>query len=120
MIPTNGENELLLLYKRQSGNNAYEYEKQPDLKFYGRPATAKEKNTYRIQKGVNGSSDSILIFSTNCPTEKIEDGDKVLYLGEVWTVQSVGYYLQDARLVSSRGMNSEYIMKRCPKGIRIG
>lgn len=118
MIPTNGENLPIKLYKLKE-NSPYEYEKEPSTVFYGRPANAIEKNTYRIQKGVNSSSDGILVFCTNCPYDKIKDGDKVEFMGKVWTIASVGYYVQDTRLINSRHMNNEYILKRSPKGIRL-
>ena len=54
MIPTNDENYVVELYKRNP-NTPYTYQTTPDLTFKARPASQMEKRVYRIIKGVNGN-----------------------------------------------------------------
>ena len=116
-IPTNDEKYELELYKRQE-NSKYEYEDNPSCIFRGRPANTLEKKLYRIQKGVNGSSDSIFVYCSNLPQDlKIED--QVKYMGKFYTVQSIGYYFDAARFVNPRCLSEEQIIARCPKGLNL-
>ena len=68
MIPTNDEKYELELYKRLK-NSDYEWEKAPLLTFKGRPASQVEVKKYRVQKGVNGNTDSVFVKATNLPKE---------------------------------------------------
>ena len=117
MIPTRGENYRMELWKRKE-NSAYEWEDAPSLVFYGRPAGKVEKKRYRIQKGVEGSSDSVYVVCTNMPSE-VKNGDKVHYMGKEWTVESVGYFFDENLVVNPRIMSDEYIAERCPKGMAL-
>lgn len=115
--PNQGETYILGLFKRKE-NTPYEWEDSPSIQFKGRPANNMEKRMYRIQQGVNGGSDSIFILTTNLP-EDIKVKDKVLFMGKEWTVESVGYYFNDAEIINAGIMSEEYIMARCPKGINL-
>lgn len=120
----NTDTYTLKLLKMNSGNNAYEYgesenRQNPIITFKGRPASSTEKKSYRVVKGVHGTSDSVMIFSANLPNE-IEVDDKVEYLGEVWIVKSVGYYFNENNLVNASIFNKDYILNRSPKGITLG
>lgn len=117
MIPTNDETFELGLYKRKE-NSAYEYEDTPYLLFKGRPASQIEKKEYRILKGVNGSTDSVFVKCTNLPTQ-INDGDKVQFLGKIWTVMSTGYYFDSSRIVNASCLSETQIIERCPKGLNL-
>lgn len=115
MIPTRGETYDIKVLKRKDG---FDFIYEPAFTFKGRPSTQLEKKTYRITKGVEGSKDSISIFATNI-SGTIDDGDKVEFLGKTYTVSSVGYYFDQARLVNPSFMSDAAIMGRCPKGIQI-
>ena len=117
MIPTNDETFVFEVYKRKE-NSPYEYEDFPAFTFKGRPASNIEKKKYRVQKGVNGNTDSTFIFSSNL-FEDIEPGDRVYYLGKIWEVQSTGYYYDSAYITNGQIMSDEYIMSRCPKGVNL-
>ena len=117
MIPTNNEHYELELIKRKK-NSAYEWEDTPSCVFNGRPANQVEKKTYRIQKGVNGNTDSTFVYATNLPTE-VDPGDHIKFMGKLWTVQSVGYYFDAARFVNPGILSEEQIVEQCPKGINI-
>lgn len=118
MIPSNAETYVFKVYKRKP-NSPYEYEDSPKITFRGRPATNIEQKEYRIQKGVNGSTDSVFVFATNLPTDEITDGDRIEYLGKIWTITSVGYYIVDTRYVNAGIMNPKKIIERCPKGVTL-
>lgn len=117
MIPTNDEKYELELYKRIK-NSDYEWEKAPLLTFKGRPASQVEVKKYRVQKGVNGNTDSVFVKTTNLPNE-VSVGDKVKFLGKIWSVQSIGYYFEEARLVNPSIFDEERLIERCPKGINL-
>lgn len=117
MIPVNNERYEFKCYKRQK-NSKYEYEPQPSFIFKGRPANTLERKNYRIQKGVNGGSDSQFVYSTNLP-DNVDIGDRIEYLGKVWTVQSVGYYFDASRIANPMAFSEKQIINRCPKGINI-
>ena len=117
MIPTNDERHTLKLYKRIE-NSAYEYEKKPCAIFKGRPMNQIEKREYRIQKGVNGGSDSVYIKATNLPNV-VKDGDKIEFIGKMWTVKSVGYIFDSALIINPSCLSENQIIARCPKGINI-
>lgn len=117
MIPTNDEKFELKLYKRIK-NSAYEYEKVPIIIFKGRPASQIEKKSYRIQKGVNGNTDSVFVKATNLP-EDVDIADQVEFLGKVWTVLSVGYYFDASLFVNASCLSENQIIERCPKGLNL-
>lgn len=118
MIPTNDETYILEVYKRKE-NTPYEYEDYPYLVFKGRPANNLERKKYRIQKGVNGNTDSVFIFSSNLNADIINAGDRVVYLGKVWEVQSVGYYLDSSYIINGQLFSNDYIASRSPKGVAL-
>lgn len=115
MIPTRGEAYEIKVYKRKQG---FDFEYEYAFSFRGRPSTQLEKKTYRIAKGVEGSQDSISIFATNM-NGTVDEGDKVEFLGKSYTVASVGYYFDQARIVNPSFMSDKAIMGRCPKGIQV-
>ena len=106
------------LYPRVE-NSPYVWESVPSLTFRGRPAGQIEKKQYRIQQGVNGGTDSVFIICSNLPKE-VKVGDRIVYLGKEWVVNSVGYYFDEARFINPAIMSDQYIMSKCPKGINIG
>lgn len=117
MIPTNDEKYELKLYKRLK-NSDYQWESSPSVIFKGRPASQIEVKKYRVQKGVNGNTDSVFIKATNLPSD-VSVGDKVEYLGKIWSVQSIGYYFEEGRFVNPSIFDEERIISRCPKGINL-
>ena len=108
---------IIKLYKRIE-NTAYEYENHPAFVFNGRPMNQIEQREYRVQKGVNGGTDSAYLKATNLPSV-VRDGDRVEFLGKIWTVKSVGYIFDQARFVNPSCLSEEQIIARCPKGINI-
>ena len=117
MIPTNDEKYELELYKRLK-NSDYQWEPAPLLSFKGRPASQVEVKKYRVQKGVNGNTDSVFVKATNLPKE-VSVGDKIKFLGKIWSVQSIGYYFDEARFVNPSVFDEERLVERCPKGINL-
>lgn len=117
MIPTNNEHYDLELIKRKP-NSPYLYEDAPTCAFKGRPANQAEKRVFRIQKGVNGNTDSVFVYSTNMP-ENIEIKDKIIFMGKEWIVNSIGYYFEAAHIVNPGCLSEEQIIARCPKGLNL-
>lgn len=117
MIPVNDEKYELKLYAKIP-NSPYKWEEAPSTIFKGRPASQVEVKKYRVQKGVNGNTDSVFLKCTNMPQE-VSVGDKVSFLGKIWTVQSIGYYFDEARFVNAACLSEEAIIARCPKGLNL-
>lgn len=117
MIPTNDEKYELQVYKRIH-NSEYKYEDNPSIVFKGRPASQIEKKVYRIMKGVNGNTDSTFVKATNLPSD-VDVGDKIKFLGKIWSVMSIGYYFDEARFVNAACLSEEQIIERCPKGLNL-
>lgn len=117
MIPVNDEKYELKIYPRIQ-NSAYLWSDTPSAIFKGRPASQMEIKKYRIQKGVNGGSDSVFIKCTNLPQD-IGPSDKVVFLGKEWQVQSIGYYYDEARFINAGCLSDEAIIARCPKGLNL-
>ena len=117
MIPTNDEKYELKLFKRKE-NTSYEWEETPRIIFNGRPANQLEKKNYRIQKGVNGNTDSIFVKATNLP-EDVSVADQIKFLGKTWTIQSIGYYFDAALFINPAVLSEEQIIERCPKGLNL-
>ena len=117
MIPINNEHYQLQLFKRVK-NSAYEYENTPVIVFKGRPASNAEIKTYRVQKGVNGSDNSVYIFATNLPTI-VNVGDRITFMGQTRIVLSVGYYYELNHIINPQLLSEEQIIAKCPKGINL-
>lgn len=115
MITAQGESFLLSRIIRKQ-NSPYEWETVEDISFFGRPADTNEKKLYRLQQGINASQESVYILTSNLPS-KLNIGDKIRFNDSIYTVSSIGYYLKDSRVVNNHIMNSDYLIKRCPKGI---
>ena len=118
MIVANDETYILEVYKRKQ-NSPYEYEDTPCLVFKGRPANNVERKKYRIQKGVNGNTDSVFIFSSNLNINDLNAGDRIVYLNKIWEVQSVGFYFDSSYIVNGAIFSDDYIASRCPKGVTL-
>ena len=119
MLVSNNEKYLLKVYHKKP-NSPYEYEPNCAFTFKGRPAGQEEIKKYRIQAGVNGNTDSVYILTSNCRGGEINVGDRIEFRGKIWTVQSRGYYYDEARFINPGIMSDEFISKKCPKGINIG
>lgn len=115
MLVSNNDIYTLELYKKVP-NSPYQYEETPSAIFKGHPASKIEKRSYRIQKGVNGDETSTYVSANNLPIE-VDYGDRIKFLGKIWTVQSVGYFYDMARLVNADVLSEEQIIERCPKGL---
>lgn len=116
MLVARGETYELKVYRRKP-NSPYEWEDAPYCTFKGRPASQMEKKTYRIQKGVNGNSDSTFVISSNMPDVKPED--KIIFLGKEWTVENTGYYFDSSLIVNASILSEEQIIDKCPKGVSL-
>lgn len=117
MLTSRGETYELKAFSRKE-DSPYEWEEAPYAVFLGRPAGSSEKRTYRVQQGVNSNSDAVFIYCSNLPSE-VKPQDKIAFLGKEWTVESVGYYLQDLWVVNGRALSDAYIQGRCPKGLAL-
>ena len=104
-------------YKRIK-NSPYQYEDAPSFTFYGRPANTLETKNYRVQKGVNGNTDSQFVVSSNLP-EIVDIGDRIKFLGKIWTVQSIGYYFDASRIANYKAFSEEQIIAKCPRGLNL-
>lgn len=117
MITTRGESFILKRYPRKE-NSSFEWSDMPDVEFFGRPASPNEIKNYRIQEGVHGSSESVYIVASNLPKE-IKVKDMIIFNGDEWTVESIGYFFDSTRIVNNHIMSEKYIISRCPKGITL-
>ena len=117
MIAARGETYELRLFPRKP-DSPYEWEKEPSLTFFARPAGQMETRSYRITQGVQGNNDGIYIYCTNLPKE-VKVGDKVAFLGKEWTVQTIGFYFDSNLIANAKVFSSEYLEGRCPKGLSL-
>ena len=117
MIPAVGETYTAKVYKRVKDSD-YQWEDTPYCTFKCRPASQMEKKKYRIQKGVNGNTDSIFLYATNLPDD-ISIKDKVKFMGKEWTLESTGYYFDASHIVNASILTEEQIIARCPKGVNL-
>jgi len=117
MMVSRGETFLLELFKRKK-NSDYEYEDAPCAWFKGRPAQALEKNSYAIQRGITNGNDEMYVFATNIPVE-VSVGDRIRFLGKMWSVSSVGVYIEEARYVNAEIMDAGKLLASCPKGLTL-
>ena len=117
MMVSRGETFLLELFRRKK-NSDYEYEDAPSAWFKGRPAKALEKDTYAIQRGVMNGKDDMYVFATNLPTD-VSVGDRIRFLGKMWSVSSVGIYIEEARYVNAGIMDANKLLEACPKGLTL-
>ena len=115
MIVARGETYKLERFSRKP-DSPYEFSDYPDVVFYGRPANTLESKTYRIQQGVNGNSDSVMVYATNLPKE-IKPEDKIRFMGKEWVVVSIGFYFDSNRIVNARVFSDDYLYARSPKGL---
>ena len=104
-------------FKRKQ-NSDYEYESFPDITFRGKIANTPETKNYRLQKGINTSSNSVFIMSSNLPID-IQVGDKISFLNSIYTVESIGYYFEVSKLVNASILDNDYIVSKCPKGLTL-
>ena len=117
MLVARGETYKFEVYRRKQ-NSAYEWEDAPYCVFYGRPANQMDKKKFRLQKGVNGNTDSVYILSSNLPVD-IQLVDKVVFLGKEWKVEGTGYYFDSSLIVNADVLSEDQIIERCPKGVSL-
>lgn len=98
-------------------NSYMQYETTP-IRFRCSPANTKEIKSYRITKGAHGDKDSVFLIATNLPAD-IDLNDRVVFMGKVLNVESIGYYLNDNGIVDASIMSVEYLQARSPKGITL-
>jgi hypothetical protein len=110
------ENYECLIYHIKP-NSKFEYEETP-VRFRCSPANSRDVKSYRITKGVLGDKDSVFLIATNLP-ENIEPNDRVVFMGKILNVESVGFYLQDNGIVDASIMSIEYLEARSPKGLTL-
>lgn len=113
--PTNNERHEFVLFHIEK--NSWDYNKS-EIVFYGRPATSVEKKLYTVQKGVVNHNEGTYIYASNLPDE-IEPNDQIKYLGKIWLVESVGYYLDKATFIDASIFDDEFIKAKSAKGITL-
>lgn len=117
MNVVNGETSLCKITRRKA-NSPYDKEEANIGVFFCREANTMERKSYRVQQGVNATSKSTFLISSNMPTD-IKDGDYVDYLGKQWIVESVGYYINDTNIMNRGIMDNDYLINISPKGITL-
>jgi len=117
MLVAIGENYTLEKYDLQP-NSKYEYNTFPSLSFKGKPVGKKDIKRYRIQQGVEGSTDSVYVQATNLPDE-VKSGDRIKFMGKYWTVESIGVFIDTSLIINASLFNDDYIIKRSPKGLAL-
>lgn len=108
----------VIKFLKRKENSPYEYDDKLSKTFKCRIAENQEISTYRLQLGVNANQESIYLICTNLP-ENLKPKDKVLFMGQIKTIESIGYFYNNNKLVNASLFNEEYIIARCPKGITL-
>lgn len=114
-IPTNNETHNLKFCKVTK--NGWEFDENA-ISFKGRVASSLEQKRYNIMKGVVNNKNTIYIYASNLP-EEIKPDDKVLFLGKEMTVTSVGYYIDQSKMIDASIFDPDYIKAISPKGITL-
>lgn len=117
MIVVRGETYTLKRIARKD-NSPYEWEEYVDLEFRGRPANQMEVRNYRIQSALEGNTDSVFVIASNLPNG-LKIGDKIEFMGKIWTIGSIGYYFDSNRVVNAGIMSDKYIADHSPKGLSL-
>ena len=118
MIPFSCETFSARVYKLKQ-NSSYEYDDNYVCEFRCKPVGKSEVKSYRLQKGVHGTSDSLFIMCSNVP-DVVSVDDQVEFCGKRWSIKSIGYFFDENLIINGEIMSAEYIYNRCPKGIEIG
>lgn len=104
------------LFKRVK-NSAYDYE-EVATNFRGKPVQKAEVKNYRIMQGVGGNDSSVYIQITNIP-QNLAPQDKITFMGRTYSIESIGYFFDDNKLVNASLFDEEYIIAHCPKGVAL-
>lgn len=111
-------NETYTFIAGKLKTNSFELDKDTAIMFKGRPASSYEQKRYNVMKGVVNNKNSVYIYATNLP-EEIKVDDKVEYLGSIKTVSSIGYYLDQNKIIDGGIFDPDYIKAISPKGITL-
>ena len=57
-------------------------------------------------------------MASNLPQD-VKPKDMVIFNGDEYTVESIGFFYDDSRIINNHVMSSAYIEERCPKGITL-
>ena len=115
MLVSRGECFVAQVYKRKQ--NSAEYNNYPSFSFWCRPASDLERKQY-VSNGLITKSDSLMLYATRINGE-IENGDHILFNGEMKIVSSVGYYLTKSKNIGAYCFNPQEIINKAPKGISL-
>lgn len=113
----NKETYTIKFLKRKE-NSPYEYDDKLSKTFKCKIANNQEVRSYRLSLGVNANNESVYIMCSNLP-ENLKPQDKVLFMGQIKTIESIGYYFQDNGIINAQLFDDEYIKARSPKGITL-
>lgn len=114
----NNKDTFVVKFFKRIKNSAYEYEQKESGTFKCRIAENQETRSYRLLAGVNANQESIYIVCSNLPID-LKPQDKVMFMGQIKTIESIGYYYNDSNIVNACLFNDDYIIARSPKGITI-
>lgn len=111
-------NETYTFKTGKMKTNSFELDENTIIEFKGRPASTYEQKRYNVMKGVVNNKNTIYIYATNLP-EEIKVDDKVEYMGSIKTVSSVGYYLDQNKIIDGGIFDPDYVKAISPKGITL-
>ena len=114
MQPRFGNTYEIALYKRIE--NSLEYEEKP-IVFKCKIASNKDMRSYQILNGLFNENSTLSLMTQD--SVNIEPNDKVIFLGEVKIVTSVGVFLNKNRMLSQSVFDDEHILANSPKGITL-
>ena len=110
-----GNTYIAKLFKRIE--NSVEFETN-HIDFKCKPIGSKEKGNTQIISGTLTQTRGLTIYSQYIPSE-IKSGDKVVFMGKEYLVESVSYSLDDIRIFGSQTLSPEKIIEDVPKIIRL-
>ncbi len=97
-------------------NSPFQYAQETSFSFRCKVASSAESKRFIVTKGLEAKKGGTMLYATNLEGD-IEPSDHVVFRGKTWTVESVGYYEDESRLVNGSIMSVGRLISKLPKGV---
>lgn len=101
-----------------NGRNFVKISDDKGIRFDVRPAGNSEKRTFQPVSGILSEAVGIYLYTQDLPSE-IAPHDMVVFLGKQYMVESVGYFMEDLRILGAKRFADTTLIEKFPKGIKI-
>jgi len=101
-----------------NGRNFIKISDDKGIRFDVRPAGSSEKRTFQPISGMLTEAVGIYLYTQDL-TSEIAPHDTIVYLGKHYMVESVGYFVEDLRILGAKRFADKVLIEKFPKGIKI-